>query len=81
MYGRIWLMKIIEFFAMLMASVLPSTEAPFFEPGVTVTISPGSNLVAEEKIQIQVGDRFSAVLVDPKTGEIYSQSDWVDVIK
>lgn len=66
---------------MLLASVLPAPAGSGLDSGVTVEISPGSPLVAEEQTQIQVGDKFAAVLVDPETGEIYSQSEWVEVIK
>ena len=79
--GKIWLMKILEFLSMLVASILPSPTGSALEPGVTVEISPGSSLVAEEQVQIRVGDKFSAVIMNPETKEIYSQSDWIEVKK
>ncbi len=51
------------------------------EPGVTLHIPEGSSLVVEEKVEIRVGDRFAAVIVDPVSGEIFSQSEWVEVKK
>ncbi len=66
---------------MLVASILPATNAPVLEPGVFVEISPGSTLVAEEQVQVRKGDKFSAVIINPETEEIYSQSEWVTVEK
>ena len=66
---------------MLVASVLPSSAGSVLTPGVTVELSQGSSLVVEEQVQIREGDKFAAVLIDPETKEIYSQSNWVEVTK
>jgi len=51
------------------------------ESGVTLHVPEGSSLVVEEEVEIRVGDKFAAVIVDPVSGEIFSQSEWVEVKK
>ncbi len=51
------------------------------EPGVTLYIPENSSLVVEEQVEIRMGDKFAAVIIDPVSGEIFSQSEWVEVKK
>ena len=51
------------------------------EPGVTLHLPENSSLVAEEQVEIRIGDKFAAVIIDPVSGEIFSQSEWVEVTK
>ncbi len=57
---------------------LPSKS---FESGVILHIPENSSLVVEEQVGIRIGDKFAAVIVDPVSGEIFSQSEWVEVKK
>jgi hypothetical protein len=51
------------------------------EPGVTIHLPENSPLIAEEQTQIRVGDKFAAVVRDSVSGEIFSQSEWIEVKK
>ncbi len=74
-------MKFFEWAAMLVASILPGGNDVALEPGVTIHIPKDSSLIVEEQVEIRVGDKFAAVIIDPVSREIFSQSDWVEVKK
>lgn len=79
--GTLQLMKFFEWAAFLLASILPGGDSVVSDPGVTIHIPSDSSLVAEEQTEIRIGDKFSAAVMDPATGEIFSQSEWVEVTK
>ncbi len=74
-------MKFFEWLTFLLASVIPSGEATIDGPVVEIFLPANSTLVAEEQTEIRVGDKFSAVILDPETKEIFSQSEWIEVTK
>ena len=74
-------MKFFEWVSFLIASVLPLGDAPVREAGVTVHIPADSALVAEEQVEIRIGDKFSAAILDPVSGKIFFQSEWIEVKK
>lgn len=80
-HGTIPLMKFFEWASLLVASVIPGGSTPALEPGVTIHIPEDSSLVAEEQVEIRVGDKFAAAILDPVSGEIFSQSEWIEVKK
>ena len=74
-------MKFFEWASFLLASLVPAMDQQPLEPGVTIHIPENSSLVAEEQVEIRVGDKFAAAILDPVSGEIFSQSEWIEVTK
>ncbi len=74
-------MKFFEWASFLLASVVPSGAVHPVDPGVTLEIPSDSSLTVEEQVEIRVGDKFSAAIVDPVSGEIFFQSEWIEVKK
>jgi hypothetical protein len=75
------MMKFFEWASFLLASIVPGIDQPAFDSGVTIHIPENSSLIAEEQVEIRVGDKFAAAILDPVSGEIFSQSEWIEVTK
>jgi hypothetical protein len=75
------MMKFFEWASFLLASVVSGGEVQPLEAGVTLHVPADSSLIVEEQVEIRVGDKFSAAIMDPVSGEIFFQSEWIDVKK